>query len=101
MSADDGAIDEVQAPVNLATPVGLGLQGFQDTRPDAGLAPPIKPAGHGADGALALRQVLPGGTGSQDPENSVHNGSMIVVGAPGFGLLRRQQRFQPSPLLLC
>src|SRR5689334_12558632 len=98
MSADNGAVDEVQAPIDPPLAVGLGLQGFQDVLPDPGLAPAIEPARHRANRAIAARQVVPGRAGAVDPENAVQDPAVIVVRPAGARLLRWQERFQPLPL---
>src|SRR5689334_8964663 len=88
LSAHAGAVDKVQAPVHSPLPVGPGLQGFQDALPDPGLAPAIEAAGHPANRTVALRQVLPGCPGPEDPEVSVEDEAMVVVRSPGLGLER-------------
>ena len=101
MSTDDGAVNEVQGPVNPPPSIGVGLQAFQDAPPDTGLAPAIEAAGHRTGRAVTLRQVLPGRSGPQDPENAVENAPVVVVRAPGFGFMRRQRRLKALPLLVC
>nr|WP_244560610.1 hypothetical protein [Azospirillum oryzae] len=54
MSADHGAVHEVQARAHPALVVGTGLQGFQDALPDAGAAPAVEPARHRAERPVTL-----------------------------------------------
>ena len=79
-------------PVPGELPCGIGalLDRGKEARPEACLAPAIKTAGDGAPGAISLRQVTPGGAGTQEPEAPVEDASVIGSRAAGFGLLRRQ-----------
>ena len=67
VGADNGAVDIVQDPMQLAGGIGLRLQGGQDARKEARALPPIEAAGDGAPGTIALRQVPPRSPGAQDP----------------------------------
>ena len=55
MGTDDGAIHEVDGPIQVAAGVGIGLEGGQDAIPDTGLAPAIEPAGDGFPRSIAFR----------------------------------------------
>src|SRR5918911_1272387 len=77
---------------------GLGLQGFEDALPDAGLAQSVKAARYRPDRPEALRQVPPGRAGAQDPENAIEDGSMFMVWAAGTGPLWRKQGREMPPL---
>jgi hypothetical protein len=96
--ADDAGVDEVQAPIDLALRVRLGLQRGEDPVPDPGLAPAVEPARDGADRAVALGQVAPRRAGAQDPQDAAHDPAVVVVRPPGPRPLRRQQGLQPRPL---
>lgn len=98
--ADDRAIDIVEIPVELLCGIGTRLDRGKEARPEARLAPAIQPAGDGAPGAIPLRQVTPGGAGTQEPEDSVEDASVIDSRAAGFGLLRRQERLESFPLAI-
>ena len=100
MGADNGAVNEMQAPVDPALAVSASLERLQDALPDPGLAPAVEPARHGADRAITLGQVLPGRPGAVDPENAIDDRAVIVVRPPRARLLRGQQRFQPLPLYI-
>jgi hypothetical protein len=88
--SDDSAIDIVESPVEVPCGIGALLDRGKKARPEARLAPAIKPAGDGAPGAVPLRQVTPGGAGTQEPEDTVEDASVIGSRAAGFGLLRRK-----------
>ena len=65
VSANNGAIDLMNGPVQLTRAIGLLLDGLKETLPDAGLAPAIETAGHGAPRTIALGYIAPRGTGAQ------------------------------------
>jgi len=88
--SDDSAIDIVESPVELLCGIGPLLDRSQEASPEARLAPAIKTAGDGAPGAVPLRQVTPGGSGTQEPEDPVEDAAVIGSRAAGFGLLRGQ-----------
>src|SRR5918912_514454 len=81
VSANHARVHKVQVPGEQARRIGLGLQGLQHALPDPGRAPAVEPARHGADWAVALGQVTPGGARAQDPENAVQDGAVVVMGA--------------------
>lgn len=83
--ADDGGVDEMQVPVDLALRVGLGLHRRQDPVPDLRTAPAVEPARHDPDRPVALRQVAPGRTGAVKPQDAVRNPAMVVVRPRGRG----------------
>ena len=98
MGADDGSIDEVALPIDLSLRIRLLLESSQDPIPDARFLPPIEATGDGAPGAIALRQIPPGSTGLENPEDSVDDPPMVVVGTANPGLLRWEQGLQALPL---
>src|SRR5260370_24875457 len=100
MGTNDGAIDEMQVPVHPTGLVGLLLQRGQDAVPDAGGTPAIEAAGDRLVAAVALRQVLPGRSGPQDPLDTIDDGTMVVIGPPRPWVLGRQQRLRARPLLV-
>lgn len=70
MSSDNGSIDKVHVPINLAARLGAGLQRREDLVPHAGLAPAVEPARHRPGRAVPFGQVPPGGAGAQHPETA-------------------------------
>jgi hypothetical protein len=95
---DRGAVEEVLAPIHVAPGVGLGLQRCQDVVPDARLLPAAEPRVHRRPRPVPLRQIAPGDTRGQPPENAIEDRAMGVGGASGGWSLRREQRLQPFPL---
>src|SRR3954471_2472514 len=94
VSAHDRAVQEVQLPAD--PPLGIGLQRLQHVLPYARPAPEVEPARHRAHPTIVPRQVAPGRTAVEDPENAVEDPAVVIIRPPG--LLRRQQRFQTRPL---
>ena len=88
--SDDSAIDIVEIPVELLCGISALLDRGKEASPEACLAPAIKTASDGAPEAVPLRQVTPGGAGTQEPEDPVEDASVISSRAAGFGLLRRK-----------
>src|SRR3982751_866824 len=100
MSADDRAVHKMEAPVHPTLALGQGLERFQHTLPDPGLAPPIEPAGHRPNGAIVARQIIPWSAAAIDPKDAIKNPTVIVVRSACARLFRRQERFQPRPLYI-
>ena len=100
MRAHDGAIDEVERPVQAAVRIGLGLEVREDAVPDARCTPAIKTTRHRAACAIAFRQVAPGCAGTQDPEDAIDDRTMIEIGAARARFFGRQQRRKPRPLFV-
>ena len=100
MGSDDGAIEIMKVPVELALRVGLGLHGREKLRPDPRPLPAVEAAGHGAPWAIALGQIPPGRPSAQNPENAIEDASMINRRPAGLGFLWGEQRLQPLPLRL-
>lgn len=100
MGTNDGAIHEVEVPIHLTGLVGLLLQGGQDALPDAGGPPAVEATGDRLVVAVALGQVLPGSAGTQEPLDTIDDGTMVVIRPPGSWFLGRQQRRHVCPLLV-
>src|SRR3954468_5243653 len=96
VSAHDRAVPEVQLPAD--PPLGIGLQRLQHALPYARPAPAIEPARHRPDPTIVPRQVAPGRTAVEDPENAVEDPTVVIIRPSGPRLRRRQQRFQTRPL---
>jgi hypothetical protein len=95
---DDGAVHEVERPVQPPFAIGPSLEGGQDPLPDAGLLPAVEPTRHGLPRAVALGEGSPGAARAQDPQDAVEDGPMVLGGTTGMGLLRWEQLAQPLPL---
>jgi hypothetical protein len=98
MGADDGAIDEVQLPIELAGGIGLPCERVKQALEDAGSLPAVEATGDGAPGAIALGQIPPGRPGAQDPQETVQDAPMIDRWPTSARFLGREQRLQPLPL---
>jgi hypothetical protein len=98
VGADDGAIDAMHVPIELAGDIGLLLQGVKQWLEDASSRPAVKAARHGPPGAIALRQVVPGGAGTENPEHTVQDAAVVDSWQAGLGFVGRKQRLEPLPL---
>ena len=98
MSANDGAIDIMNRPVQLTSGMGLLLDRLKEALPEAGSAPAIEAAGYGLPGAVAFGHVAPGGTGAQQPQDAVDHASVVQIRSTRSRFLRRKQRLEPLPL---
>ena len=91
MGADDGAIDDVQTPVEPTLGIDLSLQRSEDAIPHPGLLLPGEARRDRLPRAVTLGQGAPGAAGAQEPENAVGDAAMVVVrttGAPQAWLRR-------------
>ena len=95
---DDGAIDEVDGPVQLPRRDGAGLDRGEHAIPHPGEAPAAEATVQRRPRPVPRRDVSPGYTRGQLPENPVKDGAMGVIGPAGPGPRRRQQRRELSPL---
>jgi len=84
---NNGAIDILHVPVDVAVGVGLGLHRREQLLPDPRVLPAIKPTGDRAPGAIAFGQIAPGSTGAQNPENPIEDASMIYSRSAGLRFL--------------
>jgi hypothetical protein len=67
MRSNERAIDIVTVPGDFALGIGLLLHRLQETLPETGFLPAIEAAGHGAPTPIALGNITPGGTGTENP----------------------------------
>jgi hypothetical protein len=81
----------VDIPVQLRCGVGLLLDRGTEASPDACLAPAVEAAGNGGPAAIALGQVTPRGTGTEEPQEAVHEASVVSGWAASMRFLRRKQ----------
>jgi hypothetical protein len=98
VGSNDCAIDIMNPTVDLAFGLGLRLDGLKEALPEAGFAPSIEAAGHGAPGALTFGQIVPGSAGTQPPQPAIEEASMICSGSTRLRFLRRKQQLEPLPL---
>src|SRR5581483_4733815 len=97
---NDGAIDEVQGPIQVAARICIRLHGPEDTRTDAAELPAPKAAVHGLPAAKAFGQVAPRRTRFGQPVQGVEDLAMVAVGPAAPGLDRWQQWLQACPLCI-
>lgn len=97
--ADHGAVDEVPTPVELSSEVSLSLELVEQAAPDSSECPAAKADVDAVPLTVAFRQVTPWCAGCEDPEDSVENSAVVVVGPPS-GLLLRQEGCKAVPLLV-
>lgn len=100
MRPDDGAIDKVEAPVEVPARIRLLLHGGKQAVPEAGFAPPIKTARDRLPGAIALGQITPRDAGSQEPEDAIEHAAVVPGGTTGGRFLGRKERTELLPLLV-
>ena len=98
MSSDDRAIDIMNGLVYLARSIRWLVDGFKEAVPDAGFAPAIEATGHRPPSAISCRQIAPGSTRTQKPQNTIDSASMVGSRSTRFRLLREKQRLEPLPL---
>jgi len=91
MGTNDRAIDRMDVPIELPGGIASLLQGFQYSLPDPSLLPPIKAAGYRAPRTVPLGEISPGRSGSQYPQDPIHDQAMIFGWTACFWLLRRKQ----------
>lgn len=98
MRPDEGAVDEVERPVEVAPLIGLLLERGQDPIPDARRAPAVEPTGDRAPRAEAFRQIPPWRAGLEDPEDPIDDPPMVMVRPPHRRPLWWEKLLQALPL---
>jgi hypothetical protein len=78
MGANHGAVDMMQAPVQLALGISLLPEFRQDAVSDAGLTPPVEPGGKSLPGAILCRQVPPGRSRVVEPEQAIEDAAALL-----------------------
>ena len=68
---DDSAVDEVDLPLNIVLLVRLFLHALEEFLPQPFFAPFVEAAENCLPRTVSLRQVAPGGTCAQDPQDAV------------------------------
>jgi hypothetical protein len=96
--AGNGAVDEVQRPVQPALPIRLPLQRGPDSALDSRPLRAVEAAGDRLLGAVAFGRAAPRTGGAESPEDPVDHCPMVIRGPADVGLFRREQRTKPLPL---
>ncbi len=103
VGTNDGGIDMMRFPIQLAVSVALRLDGGEDTVPDPHFLPPVEAGGHAGRRAVAGGQVRPRCAGAQDPQHAVDHRAVVVARAATLAALGRaagrEQGLQPR--ILC
>jgi hypothetical protein len=84
--------------MQLAMGIGLGLHRRQELTPEACWLPALEATGHGAPGAIPLRQIAPGSVGPKNPQDAMEDRAMVMGGAPSLRFLGWEQGLEPLPL---
>jgi hypothetical protein len=84
---DNGAIDVVDLPIELACGLGVLLESRQEALEDPSFLPAIEATGHCAPGAIALGEISPGRPRPQDPQHTVEDAAVIMGWSPSLGFL--------------
>jgi hypothetical protein len=98
--SDAGTIDHVDGPIEAARSLGLLLHRLQETLAEPRTPPAVDTAGHGAPRPLPFRQIPPGGAGTQEPEDAVEDGAVVMGRSPHMGCLGWEQGLEPLPWLV-
>jgi hypothetical protein len=98
--SDDGTIDPVDGPIDTARRLGLLRHRLQETLEEPRPPPAVEPAGHGPPRPIPFRQSPPGGASTQEPEDAVQDGAVVMGRSPNRGFLGREQGLEPLPWLV-
>lgn len=101
MGSDDGGVDVLLVPVNVTLPVSKLLKLCEDAHPHGLLAPAVEARGDGAPVAEARREIPPGRTRTEEPQDGVDEGSLVETGTTTDTTCGREMRLQGSPLVVC
>jgi hypothetical protein len=98
--ADDGGVEEPKVAAQATVPLEVVEQVGEDRGPGAVAAPAVEPVVDGLPGSIAFREVAPGSTRVEDPEDAVEE---IAMGLPGMSLApvvcgMGQGMLEPFPL---
>jgi hypothetical protein len=97
MRSDDGAIDHVNRPIQLASGLGLLLQGRYEVRKDTSALPAVEATRDGAPRTIPFGQIAPGSASAEEPEDPMKDRAVVMGGAPDLRFLRWEQWLQPLP----
>ena len=98
VGADDGAIDDMEVPIELTSGLSPLLQRVKQRLEDTGLLPAGEAAGYRPPRAIARRPVVPGGASAQNPEQAIEDAAMVGGRSARPWFWRWEQRSEPLPL---
>lgn len=98
MSTNNTAVYMVQAPVELPFGIGLLLESREDALPQSIFAPAIEASRDSLPLAIALRQITPWSTRSENLEDAIDDTAVVKTRTPNARFLSRHQGLQTLPL---
>jgi len=98
VGTDHRTIDEMHVPIELAGRIGLLLQSVKQMLKDAGFPPTVEAARHRTPGTVALRDIVPGGSGAEDPQHPVEDAAVIGGRSARRWFLSWKERLKSLPL---
>lgn len=93
MNADDRAVDHRVFEIRLTR------QDIENPFEHTFLRPSAEPLEHGIPWPELIRQITPGCTNADLPEDRLKKETIVVGGAPGIVILTGQQTLQTFPLI--
>src|SRR5437764_15492194 len=94
--SNHGAIHLRHAPIAVPGGIALLLQFGQDTSPDAGPTPAVAARSHWPPGAICIRQLAPGSSRPQPPDQAIAEGALVLRTAAAAGVLGGGQGPHPA-----
>lgn len=94
----DGAVDEVDRPIQLPLAIREALQGLEETWPDASVLPTTEATRDGVPRAILRRHVTPWSAGGLNPDDAINDASMWEAGSSAAGLLWRKEWSELVPM---
>jgi hypothetical protein len=92
MRSDDGALDPVNRPLEVASSFGLLLQGRQEVLEDPCALPAVEATGDGTPRPIAFGQIAPRGSCAQTPSEAVQDAAMVHGGPSHLRFLGWEHR---------
>src|SRR5919199_1374923 len=100
--ANDGGVDMMHVPIQFSSSIGVGLDCIIDALPNALFDPAVVPRRDRGALPVARRQVLPGRTRPQNPQDAIDDRAIGIAWAATFAALRRaggwEQGLEARPL---
>jgi hypothetical protein len=97
VGVDDGASDIAEQPIEMAARIRLWLEGVNELLPYTRALPAMDAAGHGWPGPVPLRQVPPGGPGTENPSDAIEHRAMVIGRSPKLWCVGWELGCKPLP----